>query len=76
MIGANALHVRFSVGTLSISIRELTKTVKVADLLAEIELKSAVPAQLLELLNPGAYVNFMFYSVTFMLYSVKFRLLT
>ncbi len=47
---------------ISKKIRELAKNVKVADLLAEIELKSAVPAQLLELLNPGTFVRFLFYS--------------
>lgn len=47
----NVIHIRFSVGNLSLSLKDFPDKVKVTDLLASLELKSSIPAQLIELLD-------------------------
>ena len=48
---SNLLHLRYSVGSVSIALRDLPSLISVSDVLAISELKSAIPAQLTELLD-------------------------
>ena len=53
MTGSNLLHIRYSAGSVSITLRDLPLEITVSDLLARAEMKSSIPAQLTELLGLG-----------------------
>ena len=51
MTTSNLLHIRYSAGSVSITLRDLPLEITVSDLLARAEMRSSIPAQLTELLD-------------------------
>ena len=51
MTTSNLLHIRYSAGSVSITLRDLPVEITVSDLLARAEMRSSIPAQLTELLD-------------------------
>ena len=60
----NVIHIRFSVGNLSLSLKDFPNKLNVTDLLASLELKSSIPAQLIELLDQSKLNMDIFIAIT------------